>query len=274
MAEEAVAEVVTEGAPAEEVTDAEPFGAPEGEPTGGETGETAQGAESEPDLYTVRVGGREERVNLEEALNGYMRQQDYTRKTQEVAQQREQLAQMAALQAALERDPRTTLATLAGALGVDLATGQTAQAPAGEQDPYELLVGKVDSLTATLTAQQQAALDAQRQAQEMASIKAQVDREIADLKASHGDFDESALARFAVENGVTNLAVAFNAWQFEQEQQRRISETNRAIEAKRKQAAVVSGGHTSSPTGTVVPGGGGQRMSVREAFLAAAAAAK
>ena len=46
-------------------------------------------AESEqPQLYTIKVDGQDTEVTLEELQNGYSRQRDYTRKTQELAEQR------------------------------------------------------------------------------------------------------------------------------------------------------------------------------------------
>lgn len=45
------------------------------------------------DMQTVRVGGQDVQVSMDEMRNGYMRQADYTRKTQELAQQRQQLEQ-------------------------------------------------------------------------------------------------------------------------------------------------------------------------------------
>tara|TARA_R100001440_G_scaffold26757_1_gene43734 strand:+ start:6904 stop:7926 length:1023 start_codon:yes stop_codon:yes gene_type:complete len=44
--------------------------------------------ELQPDVYTVKIDGVEQEVTLDELRNGYSRQQDYTRKTQELAQQR------------------------------------------------------------------------------------------------------------------------------------------------------------------------------------------
>lgn len=41
-----------------------------------------------PELYTVTVGGQEMEVSLEELLYGYMRNEDYTRKTQALADER------------------------------------------------------------------------------------------------------------------------------------------------------------------------------------------
>lgn len=44
-------------------------------------------ADEQPQLYTVKVAGEEVEVTLEEALKGYSREQDYTRKTQAHAEQ-------------------------------------------------------------------------------------------------------------------------------------------------------------------------------------------
>ena len=41
--------------------------------------------EQEAALYTVKVNGEDKQVTLDEALNGYSRQADYTRKSQELA---------------------------------------------------------------------------------------------------------------------------------------------------------------------------------------------
>ena len=42
----------------------------------------------QPQMFTVNVNGIEQQVTQEELINGYSRQQDYTRKTQELSQQR------------------------------------------------------------------------------------------------------------------------------------------------------------------------------------------
>ena len=52
--------------------------------------------------YVVKVDGVEQRVNLEELQSGYQRQADYTRKTQELARERERLTQAEAIVQALE----------------------------------------------------------------------------------------------------------------------------------------------------------------------------
>ena len=47
----------------------------------------------QPTSYTVKIDGEEVEVTLEELQSGYSRQQDYTRKTQELAQQRKLIEQ-------------------------------------------------------------------------------------------------------------------------------------------------------------------------------------
>jgi|TARA_R110000744_G_scaffold368058_2_gene477812 hypothetical protein len=44
-----------------------------------------------PGLYTVKINGQDQEVTEEELLKGYSRQQDYTRKTQELSEYRKQL---------------------------------------------------------------------------------------------------------------------------------------------------------------------------------------
>lgn len=77
----------------------------EAEEAEGDESEEAE-AESEDDedgeeqaaepVYTVKVDGKEEQVKLDELLAGYSRTADYTRKTQEVANQRKELEQASA----------------------------------------------------------------------------------------------------------------------------------------------------------------------------------
>lgn len=277
MSDEAAAEgVETEGATgAEESTAGEPFGAEEtGELTAGEsTGEAAESTEDQPELFSVRVGGKEQQVSLDELTKGFMLQADYTRKTQELAAQRQQVEAMFVLQNALQNDPRTTLAALAGQLGVDLGFGQQAPAQqADDADPLEILAREVEALRTGLSARERAELEARQAAQTQANLRAQIDNEIATLKAQHGEFDHMQLIQYAVDHQSPNLDLAWNAWQYEQQQLQKIAERNATVAAKRK-AQVVSGGNATAGAGAVTQGtNGGGRMSAREAIAAAFAA--
>jgi hypothetical protein len=87
------------------------------EGTGSEHGEAGEGeghetdTEAEPSaepFYTVKVDGKDERVTLKEALAGYQRLADYTRKTQEIAAARQQ----AEAEAAQAREQRSAYSQL------------------------------------------------------------------------------------------------------------------------------------------------------------------
>jgi len=63
----------------------------ESEETSGEDSEEADEEVEEDLLYAVTVNGVEQEVTLEELMKGYSRQSDYTKKTQEVSQERKQI---------------------------------------------------------------------------------------------------------------------------------------------------------------------------------------
>ena len=70
------------------------------------------------EAYTVSVDGESQEVSLQELRDGYQRQADYTRKTQELASERKRLQQAEAIASALENDPEATLKALGDAFGV------------------------------------------------------------------------------------------------------------------------------------------------------------
>jgi len=84
----------------------------------------------------VKVDGQDEEVPLREALSGYSRTADYTRKTQELAQQRQQAEYALTLERALQSQPAETLRILAQQYGVEFGQQAAPQAPSYE-DEYE-----------------------------------------------------------------------------------------------------------------------------------------
>ncbi len=58
------------------------------------------------EAYTVKVDGEEQEVSLEELRDGYQRQSDYTRKTQELASERRRLQQAEAIVSSLSQIQR------------------------------------------------------------------------------------------------------------------------------------------------------------------------
>ena len=84
---EATAEAANDASDEVEQASSEDDSASEGEVEEAETEEEAQDEQEEDNsLYTVTIDGKEQKVTLQEALAGYQRQSDYTRKTQEVAE--------------------------------------------------------------------------------------------------------------------------------------------------------------------------------------------
>ena len=65
------------------------------------------------------MDGAESEVTLSELQQGYQRQADYTRKTQELASERQRLEQAEAIVSALEADPQGALTALSTAFGIE-----------------------------------------------------------------------------------------------------------------------------------------------------------
>lgn len=140
--------------------------------------------EEQPQVFTVKVDGKEVEVTLDELQNGYSRTQDYTRKTQQIAEARKAVeAETAAIRAEREQ-----YAQLLGALKSQLES-------AGEQpvdwdrlyaeDPIEwvrqreLVRDKQERMAAIQSEQQRLSqLTAQQQAEQMKSTLAKESEEL------------------------------------------------------------------------------------------------
>lgn len=205
--------------------------------------------ETEPagETVVVTIDGVETEVPLEELRSGYLRQSDYTRKTQEIAQQREQYKAFEALQTALQTDPKGTLEALAEVYGIK---GADTQDSIEDLDPLELKVRE---------------LGEKIERQERAERQARVEQELAAVKQtfSDPDLDEQELLAFAVEKGIVDLNVAYKALRYETAAQATVQKTQQKVEAKRK-APPVEGG-AKRPPAAVTPGAS-KRMSVAEAY--------
>lgn len=108
-----------------------------------EDSEEDESEESEDQLYTVTVDGKEQQVSLDELRQGYQRTSDYTRKTQQLAEQRK--ATEAELESA--RAERAEYAQLLPKLR------QTFEAGLGPEPDWNALRNQ-DPLRATLLWQQ------------------------------------------------------------------------------------------------------------------------
>lgn len=257
MADEAEGASGTDPAP--EAVDASPA-----EDDGGQAEATtdfeaaAQAAESSEtpgsDTFTVKVDGEELDVSLEELQQGYMRQADYTRKTQDVAETQRRVETLDRFEAALDADPEGTIKELLDAYGVDL--GNTAQpSDADESDSGEPLTDaekRIAALEAEIEAQKQAQLsDAEAQAM------AQIDADLEKLKVDNDDpdLDESAVLQIAVDRNIGDLDAAYLLYRRE----------NPRAESTPKPPPKVEGG---SNVTTPAPGGD-KKMTIEQAMEAA-----
>ena len=74
-----------------------------------DTSNPSESSEDNGPSYTVTIDGEQMDVSQSELINGYQRQADYTRKTQELATERERLAQGEAIVARAHRLPVITV---------------------------------------------------------------------------------------------------------------------------------------------------------------------
>jgi len=183
---------------------------------------------------TVTISGEDVRVPLKEALAGYQRQADYTRKTQELSQQRRQYQFGAALQEALENDPNGTIALLTDHYGL------AQQATSEEEDLYADPVEK-----------QFRQLEKRIQAFEQQKAMDELERKLESLQNRYGDdFDANEVVSKALAIGSTDLEsvykqIAFDKIYDESSALRKASaEKNKEKEIvtrAKREAAVVSG---------------------------------
>jgi hypothetical protein len=193
----------------------------------------------------VKLDGEELQVPLSEAIAGYQRQADYTRKTQELSQQKEQFQFATALQAALDSDPASTLELLSQHYGIS----QKAAAEMMEQedeylDPVEKKYRELDRRIAQF---------------EEEKSQQQIEREIAGLQDRYPDFDVKEVVQVALQRDTTDLEGIYKQLAFDKmvnearmaklgkERQQQIEES--VLESKRI-ASIINGGSSATASTT------------------------
>lgn len=276
------------------------FGFDEGndglDPTDGgqvDTGVTEEPAEDLPvldvgevsdHLVTVKVDGEELRVPLREALSGYQRQADYTRKTQSLAERERELEYYETLSRALEQDFDTTVNILRQRYGHVEADRMVAQAqddygrwdddPWGS-DPWQSDPG--DDRIARIEQQ----LSHMREQQELQEAQKVISSTLQGLQGKYGEsFNPQEVVRAALDRGITdpNLFemvyrdLAYDKLLARQQAARSAAEKRQAENAARRSAAVDASSSLHSGNG-VSPEGVAQAppraLTVAEAFALA-----
>lgn len=230
------------------MSDTTEYDAPEVDPTidGGQVedlgGETAE--QSEVDYFDwneygdkrvkLPVAGEEIEVPLSEALAGYQRQADYTRKTQELSQQRQQVQFAAAIQQALDNDPVNTIKLLQEHYGINAVDG-----------------AEEDDIFADPTEKQIRQLEGRIKSFEEAQALSQLERNLEFLQSKYGeDFDSNEVVAAALANGSNDLEgvykqIAFDRMMNRQQAQQQVVQQRQAQEQKivesKRQTGIVAG---------------------------------
>lgn len=181
-------------------------------------------------------------VAVDELVKGYMRQNDYTQKTQSLSQEREQVQLMQDLANALEANPQETLASLAEAYEVQLGATST---PAVDAENLPISSGQEQLPPEVANSLNR--MNQFMEEQEKRELRQEIEREISECKSKYGDFDEASVIHFAYTRGIPDIEVAYLAWDRQQAFEKGMNEGLTNAEARVQ--ATVEGG-TSVPVGS------------------------
>jgi len=198
------------------------------------------GANPNPEGYVVKVDGVEQRVSLDELQSGYQRQADYTRKTQDLARERERLTQAEAIVQALEADPQAAISALGDAFGVGVGT-QTPQTNYEDDldyedlDPDEVRLRNVE-----------AAIEEQNRVHRQDNLRKEMDV----IREKYGtDISEQELYAHALKHNIGNLDAAYAHLNYENAlSQTQASEQEAQIMQDKRDATVVDATPGSAPS--------------------------
>jgi len=211
------------------------------------------------DTYAVKIDGEEQQVTLDELQNGYQRQADYTRKTQEIADERQRLSQAEAIVAALEGDPTGTIQALARSFDVPMDTGsKTSESSDGwdveDDDPQTKRIAE---------------LEGRLEAQERNARQQAIQKEVIELQDRYGEFDSQALYSHALKKGIGNLEAALKDMRYDAvtAEADKMREELSVLEKKRGGAALGESGGSKQPSSIAEPPT--QAGTLREAFALA-----
>jgi hypothetical protein len=194
----------------------------------------------------IKLDGEELQIPLSEAIAGYQRQADYTRKTQELSQQREEVQFASALSAALESDPAKTIDMLSSHYGISrkAAAEMVQEAEPEYLDPTEQKYRELDRRIAQFEESQNQQL---------------IEREIQGLQSKYGDFDVKEVVTLAIQRGTTDLEGTYKQLAFdkmvaqkelEELGQQRRSEIEKSVMQSKRIASVVNGGSSATASTT------------------------
>lgn len=184
----------------------------------------------------LKVGDEEETHTVGDLADGFLRQADYTRKTQALASERgqfeEESAQAVKLMDAMRTDPAGTVAALAIELGLITKDAVSTQQVADLNEVYqvpdrETMQSQIEARAAELAAESPEILEAKRQA-----AMVEIEQEVTDLQeefeVQFTADDRTLLYEEAVKLDTSNLRVAY------------LSLADKATRARKARAKAVS----------------------------------
>ena len=214
-----------------------------------DTSNPTESSEDSGPSFTVTVDGEQMEVSQSELINGYQRQADYTRKTQELATERERLAQGEAIVQALESDPESAVSALADAFGIRM--GNQVSVPEEEieeLDPEETRLRRIES-----------AIEEQNRIQRQQNLQ----KEMNVLRDKYQtDIDENALYSHALKHNIGNLDAAYAHMTYEDLQNK--AKNSDIVEEKRAASIIEDGSGTAE--GAISREFGQAVNSLRDAF--------
>lgn len=148
-------------------------------------------------LVAIVVDGETIRVPLKEALSGYQRQSDYTRKTQALAEDRKMAEWGREMQRAFQADPVGTLEALNNAFGYRPNAGSSQGDD--EMDPELAPIYQQNQAMARELQRVQTQLQQIEQDRVLNEVRA----ELADVRSRYGEFDSSVVLGLAAERGLS-----------------------------------------------------------------------
>jgi len=203
--------------------------------------------------FAVKIDGEEHQVTMDELQSGYQRQSDYTRKTQELARERERLAQGEAIVQALESDPQGAVTALADAFGVGITgnqNGTTDMVEDVDMDPDESRLRRIES-----------SIEDQNRAWRQQNLQG----ELSTLEQKfNAPIDQSALFAHALKHNIGNLEAAYTHMTYGDMQRK----AQNADIVDEKRAAMVVDSSSGTPSGNVERATNAVQ-SIRDAYMLA-----
>ena len=196
----------------------------------------AEAEQPQVQTYKLTIDGQEQELPRDEVEKSFLMQRDYTRKTQELAEQRKELETAEKLVRMLEADPTKTLKLLQEAYEVDFAGGET-EGDDEFVDPEEQRWNEVQEFMAR---------------QQQAQLEAEIDAEFSQVAQKYGIENtperQLELIEFAANNNLPSLEYAHilmshSSDAAQQQAEAAKAAADQAAQAARAQSKIVEGGH-------------------------------